>query len=93
MPSTGPDGLDGDALQALRLATALSGHGLLVSQLTVGAVSVTLAGASAAPTMTTLQRPTSRRSLIEEYGGAEMAKMFEGDGDLVDDEDQPAVRS
>jgi hypothetical protein len=79
-------------LQALLLAAALSERGLLVSHLTVGAVSVTLAGASAAPSMT-IARPTSRKSVIEEYGGAEMAKMFADDGDLVDDEDQPAVRS
>ena len=35
----------------------------------------------------------SLKSIVEEYGGPEMAKLLAEQPDLVDDEDQPAVRS
>lgn len=87
--------LGGDAAQALSLVRALRAEGCYPTRVKAGGVELELAvvvdakhgaaniGATAQP----------RPSVIEEWGGPAFAKALEGEGaDLVDDDEQPAIR-
>jgi hypothetical protein len=93
-PRTSSAGSPAD--DALRIARILRAEGFHATAIRIGDVELHLApvieakapGAFAAPTRATAA------SVMEEYGGPEFAKALEQTApDLVDDDEQPAVRS
>lgn len=87
---------DGDAAKALALVDALRERGAPVLAVKVGEVSIELAhvvGTQRAGGVNV--QPPVQKSPMEEWGGPEFVKAWDGDngGDLVDDDEQPAVRS
>lgn len=87
--------LGGDAAQALSLVRALRAEGLHVTRVKSGAVELELAVVIDAKhgAVNIGETQQARPSVIEEWGGPAFAKALEGDGaDLVDDDEQPAIR-
>lgn len=82
----------GDVEAALSLADQLRLRGFVPTYVSVGSVEFELEPMRVAPSAGPHMVATPGRTLVEEYGGPEMAKLLEQE-DLVDDEDQPAVRS
>lgn len=83
----------GDAEAALALIRALRRDGIHATSVKVGEVRVEMLAIVDHKASSTAQVEPSRKSVIEEWGGAEFAKQLDAQPDLVDDEDQPAVRS
>lgn len=81
----------GDVAAALSLAGSLRAQGFAPTRIKVGDVEFDL-GQSQIGVMPSVTTPILR-SIVEEYGGPEMARLLKDQPDLVDDEDQPAVRS
>jgi hypothetical protein len=87
---------NGDADAAIAVAVHLRAQGFHVSSIRVGdaAIEMPVIFGDTKPGNVTAPRET--KSIIEEWGGPAFAKAMEDAGappDLVDDEEQPAVRS
>lgn len=83
----------GDVEAAIDAAQRLRAAGFAPTTIGIGGVHITLAPPrdSAGASGIAMSPP---RSLAEEYGGPEMARLLENpQAELVDDEDQPAVKS
>lgn len=81
----------------MSLVDQLKARGLQARVVSVGAVEFELlhpaSYAGVGPTLSDVLTRLPTKSIVEEYGGPEMAKLLNDQPDLVDDEDQPAVRS
>lgn len=82
----------GDLEAAISAIARLRAAGLQPSAVRVGEVSIELAPTASA---FQLSQRFDTQSIVREYGGAEIERLLKDAGapDVVDDEDQPAVRS
>ena len=91
--TTTDSALGGDAREALGLVRALRADGSHPTHVTVGNVSIELAVVAGGPAPAGVATKPTTRTVIEEWGGPDFAKALSVEADIVDDEDQPAVRS
>lgn len=70
---------------------AMRAEGLSPTAVQVGTARVELGPAPIATNVTFTSQPS--KSIVAEYGGAEIERLLQQEPDLVDDEEQPAVRS
>jgi hypothetical protein len=85
----------GDADAAIAVAMHLRAAGFHVSSIRVGEATIEMPVIVDAK-VGGVSMPRETKSVLEEWGGKQFAQAFEGTGDppdIVDDDEQPAVRS
>lgn len=87
--------MDGDAATALNLARELRADGMHPLSVKVGNIELELAAVVGPQAATALGGRTAieeRKGVLDEWGGESFKRQL-NEPDLVDDEEQPAVRS